>query len=242
MSVGYNPKAVTSGLVIYLDAANRKSYGGTGNSWINLTSNNATFTLAAANVGGAQTVSSIYNTANSSLQFDGVDDYLDFYTSNLSSATVCTVEMLCKLNSLGSRMMFGFTGYDIYLSGNGVSYNTGNSDIYGVSSADVSSLGLNGNWAHYMFEMVNNTSQASNPYTANKIYINGVSRTLTQLNGLQSGSTRSFSTGAGRIAGWKNDNNYRGHFDCSFFKIYNRALTPAEIQQSFNVVRGRVGI
>ena len=30
MGVGYNPKAVTSGLVIYLDAANRKSYRGSG--------------------------------------------------------------------------------------------------------------------------------------------------------------------------------------------------------------------
>ena len=242
MGVGYNPKAVTNGSVIYLDAANRKSYRGSGNTWINLTSNNATFTLAAANAAGAQTVTSVYNTANSSLQFDGVDDYMDFYTSNLSSSSTCTVEVLCKLYSFGNKMIFGFTSYDIYLTGSSLGYNTGNSDTFGISSADVSSLALNGNWAHYMFEMNNNTSQSSNPYTTNKIYINGVSRPLSQIFGFQAGSNRTFTNGAGRIAGWKNDDNYRGSFDCSFFKIYNRALTPAEIQQSFNAVRGRVGI
>lgn len=44
MGVGYNPKIVTDGLVMCLDAANRKSYSGTGTIWRDLC-NNYDFTI-----------------------------------------------------------------------------------------------------------------------------------------------------------------------------------------------------
>ena len=46
MAVQYNPAIVTDGLVLYLDAANRKSYPGTGTSWFDLSGNNNDFTLS----------------------------------------------------------------------------------------------------------------------------------------------------------------------------------------------------
>ena len=45
MGVTYNPKIATDGLVLCLDAANRRSYPGTGTTWSDLAeSNNGTLT------------------------------------------------------------------------------------------------------------------------------------------------------------------------------------------------------
>jgi hypothetical protein len=39
MALYHSPLVVTDGLVLYLDAANRKSYPGTGTTWYDLTGN-----------------------------------------------------------------------------------------------------------------------------------------------------------------------------------------------------------
>lgn len=45
MATNYNPSIVTSGLQVHLDAANVKSYPGSGTSWLDLTGNGNHFTL-----------------------------------------------------------------------------------------------------------------------------------------------------------------------------------------------------
>ena len=46
MATNYNPKIVTDGLVLCLDAANTKSYSGSGTTWTDISgkSNNGTLT------------------------------------------------------------------------------------------------------------------------------------------------------------------------------------------------------
>jgi hypothetical protein len=67
MSYTNGPKIVTNGLVLCLDAANRKSYPGSGTTWNDLSGNGNVATL----VNGVG-----YNSNNGgSLTFDGVDDY-----------------------------------------------------------------------------------------------------------------------------------------------------------------------
>ena len=70
MAVGYNPRAVTDGLVLALDAGNTKSYPGSGTSWSDLSgkSNNGTLTNGptySSDDGGY-------------LDFDGTNDYINF--------------------------------------------------------------------------------------------------------------------------------------------------------------------
>ena len=48
MAVGYNPKAVTDGLVLALDAANTKSYSGSGSTWSDLSGNSNNGTIVGA--------------------------------------------------------------------------------------------------------------------------------------------------------------------------------------------------
>jgi len=67
MATKYSPKIVTDGLVLSLDAANNKSYPGSGTTWSDLSGNGNTGTLT-----NGPTFS---NTNLGSIVFDGVDDY-----------------------------------------------------------------------------------------------------------------------------------------------------------------------
>ena len=147
--------------------------------------------------------------------------------------------MWCNIGSGYSNKMFmGWLRYDVYCANGTLVYNTAGGDVYGISSATVSSLGLVNNWKHYVFEMRSNVS-----YTNNKIYINAISQTLSQQQGAENTGNRNFNSGNGRIALWRNGTTtYQMPMNCSSFRVYNRALTAAEIQQNFNALKGRFGL
>lgn len=172
------------------------------------------------------------------LTFSETENYIEGSAGTLGS--VITVEMLAKFKNLTSAYMsFGFTSYNVS-GGNGqLGFNTANSDRYGLTAAQVTSLGLVDNWKHYCFVMVNNTSLSSNPYTNNRIYVNGVSYPLSQTAGTQSPTVRTFTNGAFRTPGWMSNTLYRMPMDLATFRIYDRQLTDNEILQNFNALKGR---
>jgi hypothetical protein len=146
--------------VLCLDAANPKSYSGSGTTWTDLSGNGNNGTLIN---GVAYT-----DTNKGIMTFDGVDDYIDFYVPNLGS--IATVEMWCKIGSgYENKMFMGWNTYDIYCAGGAIGFNTAQGDCYGINLSTVNSLGIVGQWAHYVFEFRTDVS-----YTNNKIYINGV--------------------------------------------------------------------
>ena len=224
----YGPRIVTDGLVLHLDAANRKSYPGTGTSWNDLSGNGNNSTL----INGPA-----YNTNKRGyITFDGSNDYADFYAPNLGSIT--TVESFAYLDSSILRMFMWWQYYDVYMSSGRLGYNTGNSDVYGLSASAVSSLGAFNNWTHYVFEMV--AYPAS--YTSNKIYINGVSQTLSQQLGSENSGGKNFNSGNGRISGWRANTNYPTTMNVASFRIYNRALSQSEITNNYNALKGRFAL
>jgi hypothetical protein len=228
MGIAYNTSIVRNGLVLHLDAANKKSYPGSGTAWSDMSGlgNNGTLVNGVG-----------YSTdSKGRLSFDGIDDHADFFAPNLGNTT--TVEMFVNLGaSYAGKMFFGWLRYDVYTPSGHIGYNTANSDCYGVNASTVTSLGLVNKWAHYVFEMRSDVS-----YTNNKIYINGIQQTLSQILSTESAGNRNFNSGNGRIAGWRNDLNYKMVMNCSLFRVYNRALTAAEISQNYNALRGRYGI
>jgi hypothetical protein len=228
MAVYAGPDIVEDGLVLCLDAGNRRSYPGSGTLINDLSGNNNNGTL----VNGVG-----YNSANGgSLSFDGVDDYCDFFAPSLGTTT--TVEMWINLGSgYSGKMFFGWLLYDVWCGVGNLGYNTANGDVYGISASTVSSLGLVNNWKHYVFEMRSDVS-----YTNNKIYINTISQTLSQQLGIENVGVRTFNGGNGRISGWRTDTNYPMPMNCASFKVYNRALTTQEITQNFNALRGRFNL
>jgi len=230
VSVIYNPPIVTSGMALCLDAANAKSYSGSGATWTDLSGygNNGTLvngpTFDSANGG--------------SLVFNGSTQYADFTASNLT--TTATIEMWAKLGAgFSGKMIMGWNNYDIWCNGGAIGYNTANSDVYGIPGATVTTLGCAGNWKHYVFEFRSDVS-----YTNNEIYVNSVLQSLSQQSGSETIANRNFNSGLGRVAYWRSAGGgaYLMPMNCSIFKVFNRALTAAEILQNFNATRGRYQI
>jgi hypothetical protein len=226
MALSHSSNLVTGGLVLCLDAANPKSYPGSGTTWTDLSGNSNNVTLSNGPT---------YSSANRGyITFDGVDDYANFFAPSLAS--VATVEMWCKWGaSYTGKMMFSWTDYTVYTASGHFGYNTYSSDVYGVSSATVTSLGLVSNWKHYVFEM-----KAGVSYTNNKIYVNAEALSLSQQ--LASGTIRTFGSGNGRIAQSRADSGYSMSMDCAYFAVYNRALSQTEVNRNFAAFRGRFGI
>ncbi len=233
-------KTIGNGLVACFDATDKRSYSDSAlaNRWVDIVNAGLTSSYSA-------TFSSINNTGptyssdfGGYLNFNG-SSYVDFYTPIGDAGTV-TVEVWARLaTNYSGKMLFGWGQYDVYMTGGHLGYNTNSSDLYGINSTEVSSLGLPGNWAHYVFEMRSDVS-----YTNNKIYINGVQRSLSQviLGSGEGAARRNFNGGFGRIGGFRANDGYLGLFDISVFKVYKRALTQTEITNGFNKYRRKYEI
>jgi hypothetical protein len=156
--------------------------------------------------------------------------YIDF-SAPIGSATKITVEVWARLNAgFAETMLFGWNQYSVWMRGGSLGFNTANGDVYGISMTSVLLLGLQGKWAHYVFEM--NSTNAS--YTNNKIYINGEEQTLSQVYSTEAPGARNFNNGNGRIGGWRSTNGYLFNGDISVFRIYNRALAKDEIVKNYS--------
>ena len=69
MAFNYSPKIVTDGLVFAVDAANKKSYPGSGTTWTD---------LAGSNDGTLTNGPTFDSGDGGSIVFDGTDDYVEF--------------------------------------------------------------------------------------------------------------------------------------------------------------------
>ena len=224
MGTKYNPRVVTSDLSLYFDSANTRSYIGSGTT-VNGLISGIGFTLTNGVGFGA--------TNNGYFILDGTNDYIDFSVPNVG--TTLSIEMWVRAKSFVSNGMFlGFNIYDVWTGNGGLGYNTGASDVYGLTSTQVANLGLLNQWKHYVFEMRSDVS-----YTNNKIYINSQNQSLSRVAGSEGSSNRNFNNGSGRISSWLNDNNYNISMDLAQFQVYNRALTATEIFQNYHATKGR---
>jgi hypothetical protein len=221
MGIAYNPRTITDGLVLCLDAANPKSYPGSGTTWTDLSGNGNNGTL----VNGVG-----YNSGNlGSLVFDGVNDYinLNFAFTQSSSANSYTIVMGAKLSTTSSarRQLWGSDngGFDWgFGAGDGTRFTIfSGENIYTGRTQDT-------NW--HIF-----TAQWSSSF-GTRLYIDNVLDISTA--NISYDSSISSTTSIGRNPGF--GEYWNGNV--SFVQLYNRALTASEIQQNFNATRSRYGI
>lgn len=241
----YGPKIVTDGLVLALDAANTKSYPGSGATWNDVSGNNRTTTLVN---------NPPFNAANNgSISFDGFNDYAFIPSpSPLSGNNLFTTEFWINTTSITGD--FGGIYKAACLFGGGTGEGTGQAEMFilsanntsftpdliyfgagggletGTCDVNVSTLMSNGSWYQIVL--------ARTAIAAQVVYING-SQVAT---GNVSYSFADGQTDFGALHG--NLSNYTGFFNgkMSGIKIYNRALTAAEVLQNFNATRGRYGV
>ncbi len=227
MAPNYGPKVVTNGLVLSLDAANPKSYSGTGSVWNDLSGTNNNGTLVN-NVG--------FSSNNSgSLVFDGVDDYCDVGVSSTLKPSYITVSSWIKFNAISSNNRVLSDWHQNGNSGDRWIFITPTSTqvqwyVHTSSGGDVGipyTVNLN-QWYN-----LTGTFDGS----ATVLYVNGSLISSALKSGiLVSGSAQSVRVGRQAETGGSHNGSIAS------VKMYNRALSAAEIQQNFNALRGRYGL
>lgn len=241
MGVFAGPDVSESGLVLALDAGNTKSYPGSGSTWTDLSGNGRN---------GALSGGPTYSSSNGGfLGFDGTNDYANIPSpSPFSGTQLFTFEIWLNFSSITGNfggvykcawLFSGGTGTGAgqpefaVLSANNSSF-TPNTIFFGRGSGgttgslgvDVSSLISNGSW--YQIVLVRSASNAQ------ILYLNGSSIGTGNVS-------NSFSDGITNFGSLANNSSYSGYLNGSLssIKIYNRALTAAEIRQNYNATKSR---
>jgi hypothetical protein len=235
MAEKMGPIISTNGLVFCVDAANPQSIVSGQTTWRDLSGsgNNGTLTNGPIYVPSG---------VSSSIQFDGVDDYVSQTYNNLSSgltfnAWIRTTSTRSVKSYVGdaSNNVVGITLNSVWngfgVTNGKVNYNNARkNDSWGqyYSTASVN----DGNWTY-----ITVTHSKTNELVS--LYING------------SLDSTFDNTSSGEYDQWANmgfnviSRGYGGDYfngNISVVHIYNRALTQAEITQNFNALRGRYGI
>lgn len=225
MAFNYSPKVITDGLVLYLDAANTRSYISGSTTWSDLSrsENNGTLTNGPT-----------FNSANGgSIVFDGTNDYALINGFNLL-APLTIISWIYKTSHKTWASIL---------------------DRYGNESLDSVSLGFDSDNGQRLMYQWNNSPPFSNrvlgttiintnqwyhvcvtatPTTAD-FYVNSVfdvSRSVGQVS-----QTGNFYVGTNLAGG---DEYYAGRI--ANLQVYNRALSSTEILQNYNSTKTRFGL
>lgn len=213
MGTSYNPKIVTDGLVLNLDAGNKKSYLGTGTVWTDLTKNRYLGTMSNVT----------FDPANGgSMSFNGTSS---FVSTNVANPGSMPIAFEFWINSSSANPIGIF---DSAPSQTNVLRNAPAGSVEWWNSSPAVAMGLTANtWTHivavYRF--------ATNRYI--DFYRNGqlVSTTAGSTTTTYSWTTLRFgdiNAGANRYTG-----------KIAIIRIYNKALTVPEVLQNYNATKGR---
>jgi hypothetical protein len=217
MGLKHHPRVVTNGLVMYLDAANTRSYSGSG-----LTVN------GLVGIGGTLVNGVGFSSVNAGyFSLDGTNDYIDFGTVPANTTGTSTVACWVKTTSSTTGLPLAFASYGgIYINrfttGKILAFFDGSTGDN--TSADVSIRSVNdGNW-HYLSATTNGSTCS--------MYIDGaLDKTYSE--------TPSFGTSIYNSIGGQADGfNFINCF-VSLAHIYNRALSAQEVLQNYNATKKR---
>jgi len=213
MGIAYNTSIVSSGLVFAVDAANSRSYSGSGTSAMALVSGMGGTLYNGVGFTSLNSGSFVFDGTNDILKFTGVDIFGSVYTQ-------CA---WFKMNTIQPSLIVdgGYAGT--------VAYN-GRFDFY---YTDVP--------PYYMNAFVTLTTSSwyyvCSVRGANQkqVYVNG-----NLINSVNSSDSYSCPYNYIQIGSNNGSDNLNGNI--SQVQIYNRALSAQEIAQNFNATRDRYGI
>jgi hypothetical protein len=229
MGLAHSPSIISDGLVFYLDAANTRSYSGSG-----LTVNGL-----VGGIGGTLYNGVVYaSTPTPNFDFDGANDYIGFPKLDaLSGKTAFTFSVFCSREngtlvinqgvSYPESTFLSLYSSTVYFS---VSANSG-SQSYGYF--------YNDNTGYRNIVAVFDGTQTGNSNRL-KLYENGILQTIDFGGGaipnITSTTGDEFEIGAIKYLSAYTPSSL------SAIQIYNRALSATEILQNYNATRKRFGL
>lgn len=226
MSSFAGPEASENGLIFCIDAANTKSYSGSGTTWTDSVGSGYSGTLTngptfSSNNGGWFT-------------FDGADDYADFgAVANLKTAS-CSFEVWINAKSNtgygDAAVVFDITDGTNWRNGAGLAVYGGNMIMgvgNGTTTYSASFAMPTGKWTHVVGTYDSGTGTI-------KLYLDGSLKTTT------TGASQAYNVTNKLFIGWGGP-GYTSYMSMRFAtgKIYNRALTDTEVLLNYNSEKGR---
>ena len=226
---------VTNGLVLYLDAANTKSYPGSGTSWLDLSSNVNNGTLVG---------SPAFSSSNGGvLTFNGSQYGTIPAVSSLAFNDNFSISVWVKVNSISGAGYSGFAGrfgptnnYGGYLlecnnqnGGNKFAFVVGNNGGIGVNNFRRLNSDITitfGSWYNIV---------GTNTSGLNKLYVNSQLQSATSSFNVVTNSSQLFAIG--RV--YADFNSYYHNGSIGNISVYNRQLTDAEVLQNYNATKTR---
>ena len=206
------PLGVRDGLVLYLDAANARSYPRTGNTWFDRSGNGNNGTL---------TNTPTYSSTNGgSLVFDGTNQYVNITSASIQNQAVTYAGWVYSTETTATYKNF----IDTRTSRPMIWWNNSGRIEFDASDFTTSSIYRN----QWVYVVLSKPSGSSSP----SYYVNGVL--------VGTGSVYSTPAVTPTWLNRGVSNTWKGN--CSIIQAYNRALSAAEIQQNFNATKSRFGL
>lgn len=243
MGLLHSPLSPTNGLVLCLDAANKRSYPGSGGTWFDLSGNGYNGTL---------TNGPTLNTGlGGGISFDGTNDFVDVaataFLGGSGSVTLSAFAYAGSLalpaNSIITKMQVANDqpAYAMAVLSNGKFYfltttGSANGAQEWLSTSSVVSINT---WYHLAFTYTWGSGASLRAYvngldTAGSWSTGNGNVTFTGTTALPIRIGRLQHTGVNTFFSWN------GILDD--IRIYNRALAAAEVRQLFNAKRRRYGL
>jgi len=241
MGLSHSPSIVTSNLILALDAANPKSYSGSGNTWFDITGRGNHGTLVngpaySSNSGGY-------------ISCDGTNDYIEILDNSIFDfgANNFTVEHWFRKNATSSNSNYwGVNKWNYAGGGSGTNewvFSLGNSSSgigesveFGIESGSTSyAMVIPNTPTLYLWNQIVGIRSGAGL----SVYMNGA------LIGTSSPAGMAVTTSVNNISGRNiriaNSamNNYYNKCDTSIVRIYNKALTPDEVKQNYDANKTR---
>ena len=254
-----NDGLVTNGLLLFLDSHNPQSWPGSGQTWYDISGNgkHATFYKNPSQINmnqnavEATAIDGSTIMSGGELYFDGRSSTAQYYYAagpNLGTNVLTwTISTWFKVNSFVSTSTLPtiftgiYTGYTTPNKGDSVNFSlqfydggsTNNNKIYGAF--------YNPNW-----QVTTGYAPSLNTWYHGVVTYDGATINLYVNNTLVGTAANRYSTTltsgwgyhvARRWDGWDTLDGY-----VPIVKVYNRALSSAELTRNFNYFRGRYGI
>ena len=218
MGLSHSPRIVTDGLVLCLDAANRKSYPGSGTTWSDLSDR-----------GNNGTITNTPTFSDGSFTFNGTSQKVDCGNATNLQITVGSIGAWFAADATNSSyngIIAKQTAWGLFVADNVLNaYDWGNS----TNRSTGRNVGNNA-WNHVMMTFTETVGTPSNNAI---VYLNGIPILTTTIKHLgQTATVQIAEANASQFFGGKISASY----------VYNRVLSATEIQQNFNALRGRYGI
>jgi hypothetical protein len=247
MSIYGGPDIVTDGLVLHLDAANTKSYPGSGSTWFDLSYSIGNINTVSRNndwsfVNDPQTGQKcIYNTTNRTS-----DAGINIPTNTGFNKNAGTIEIWLKpTDNTGAAGLF--------VNGDGVTYTNvngwfwfggwqNNSTIYFRQTSTASDLTYSGS-THYNLNQWMCLGVRWNIIGANsRINMFKNTNILSSYTGTATQSANVNITVGQLFNGHVRADNAQFKGYCSIYRIYNRYLENNELVQNYNALKGRFAL